>query len=262
MRGDQLEDGQASILSQKMPDSPPISPCGSHAILAAMPRDRPRFSRERPPDPESVAAARRLFLAVPVPTAVIDRVRMLIGQLSAEPALPVRWADAGQSHLTVQFIGEVEPERAELIRLALGPVIAVHSVFNLHTGDLGVFPSLRRPRVLWLGVHGPAHRLVSIHDDLAATLDELDIDYDRGAFHPHITLGRLRPASGVAIGAVAAEIRARFDRLTPLAARADEEPVQIPVDEVLLMRSLLDQRGARHEVVERYPLASRRARQG
>lgn len=225
-----------------------------------MPRDRSRFPRERPPDPESIAAARRLFLAVPVPVAVIDRVRLLVDRLSAEPALPVRWVDAGQSHLTVQFIGEVEPERAELIRLALGPVIAAHSVFNLRTGDLGVFPSLRRPRVLWLGVHGPAHRLVSIHDDVAATLDELDIEYDRGTFHPHITLGRLRSTSGVAIGAVAAEISARFDRLTLLTPQPDEEPVRIPVDEVLLMRSLLDQRGARHEVVARYPLASRHAR--
>lgn len=225
-----------------------------------MPRDRRRIPRERPIDPASVAATRRLFLAVPLPAAVVARAQTLVSRLSVEPELPVRWADAGQAHLTVQFIGEVEPERAELIRLALGSVIGAHPVFNLRTGDPGVFPNLRRPRVLWLGLHGPTHRLVAIHDDIAIVLDEMEIDFDRGEFHPHITLGRLRATSGVAVGALAEDIRARFARLGALASETGEESVRIPVDEMLLMRSLLDHHGARHEVVERYPLVPRHGR--
>src|SRR5262245_46090922 len=51
---------------------------------------RQRFQKERPPDPESVAATWRLFLAVPLPPPVISLVRDLVADLSTT-GWPVRW---------------------------------------------------------------------------------------------------------------------------------------------------------------------------
>ena len=105
-----------------------------------MPKKRQRFARERPPDPTSLAASWRLFIAIPLPPAVTGMVRQIVARLSTDEALPVRWVEADQAHLTLQFIGEVPGEQAELIRMAIAPVFAAHPVFRLRTADLGVFP--------------------------------------------------------------------------------------------------------------------------
>ena len=224
-----------------------------------MPQRRPKFTRSRPPDPASLDASWRLFLAIPVPPAVTAMVREILGRLSADDALAVRWGDPEQTHLTLQFIGEVPGEQAELIRLALAPVAAAHPVFRLRTGDLGVFPTLRRPRVLWLGLHGPVHRLESLHGDLTAALAGIEVSHDDAPYHPHLTLGRVRSVANHRTRDLTERIRGHFEALRAEGIGSMREPVAIPVDEVLLMRSFLDHRGARHEVVERFPLAPRHA---
>ena len=222
-----------------------------------MPNKRPKFSKDRPPDPTGLAAPWRLFVAVPVPTAVTDMVRQIVGRLSADDALAVRWVGPEQTHLTVQFIGEVPGEQAELIRMALAPAVASHQVFRIRTADLGVFPTLRRPRVLWLGLHGPVHRLESLHDDITAALAGIEAPRDDTPYHPHLTLGRVRSVANHRTRDLTERIRTQFDALMAEGLGSMRAPIPIPVDDVLLMRSFLDHRGARHEIVERYPLAPR-----
>ena len=210
---------------------------------------RPKVPKARPPDPNALDAPWRLFVAVPLPAAAIDRVGELIGDLRRHD-WPVRWSDPETAHITLQFIGEVPRERAELLRLALPRSVAGQQVFNLRTADPGVFPNLRRPRVLWLGLHGPTHRLETLHGVVAETLRELDFPPDPKAFHPHVTLGRVRDARNTPTRHLPEAIRRVFEE----EAANSREAIRIPVDEVVLMRSILDRDGARHQPVVRCPL--------
>ena len=222
-----------------------------------MPKKRPKFVRQRPPDPQSLEASWRLFIAIPVPPAVTTMVRDITGRLSADGTLPVRWGAPEQTHLTLDFIGEVAGEQAQLIRMAIAPVVAGHPVFRLRTGDLGVLPSLRRPRVLFLGLHGPVHRLESLRNDVSAALTEIEVPHDDAPWHPHLTLGRVRSIANHRTRDLTEQIRERYGDLMADGLGTMRQPVPIPVDEIVLMRSLLDHRGARYEAVERYPLAPR-----
>ncbi len=237
--------------------SRPVSRPGAHPYTLPMPRKRQKFTKDRPPAPTSLAASWRLFVAVPVPPAVTTMVRDIVGRLSADDALAVRWVEPEQTHLTVQFIGEVPGEQAELIRMALAPAVASHQVFRLRTADLGVFPTIRRPRILWLGLHGPVHRLEALRDDVTAALTGIEAPHDDSPYHPHLTLGRVRSVANHRTRDLTERIRGQFDALMAEGLGSMREPIAIPVDDVVLMRSLLDHRGARHEVVERYPLAPR-----
>ncbi len=213
-----------------------------------------RPPRERPPNPDAVESAWRLFLAVPLPPPVTARVDDLVRELAAA-SWPVRWVAPETAHVTLHFLGDTAPERAELLRLALPGVVARHAAFDLRTAGLGVFPNRRRPRVLWVGLHGPTHRLETLQRDLGDTLRGLGFTVEDGPYHPHVTLGRLRDVGGQQGRELAEAIGRRLDADAHAEAPSGS-PVPLPVREVLLIRSFLSHRGARHEPIGRYPLAN------
>jgi RNA 2',3'-cyclic 3'-phosphodiesterase len=213
--------------------------------------------RDRPTTSATVDANWRLFLAVPLPDGVRETVAREIDELTREE-WPVRWVNPDGAHLTLHFLGEVAPERAELLRLGLPPVVAQHTAFDLRTAHLGVFPNLRRPRVIWLGLYGPAHRLESLQRDLGAALAELDFPVGDEPFQPHITLGRVRNTgtAQMPLRALPDAIRRRiFDDARNDFIAPPSQP--LPVREVHLVRSHLGREGARYETIARFPLAPR-----
>jgi 2'-5' RNA ligase len=214
-----------------------------------MSKEKRKFKKERPPDPDSPETGWRLFVAVPMPPAAIDLVDKTVAAL-AKTDLPVRWVAPDTAHLTLHFLGDTPPELAELLRMALATVVARHQTISLKTGGLGVFPAEREPRVIWLGMNGQTARLTALHQDLAGALRSFDLPIEERSLRPHITLGRVRdnPSSGFP---------------TALKRRLDDPAVRelvanhaadIPVTEIQLVRSYLGRGGARHEPIARYPL--------
>jgi RNA 2',3'-cyclic 3'-phosphodiesterase len=218
----------------------------------------PRPAKIRPPAPDALDAPWRLFLAVPLPEEVRTLIADLIADLSGE-GWPVRWVQPENAHLTLHFLGEVDRERAELVRLALPAAVAAHEPFALRTAALGVFPNFRHPRVLWLGLHGPAHRLEMLQRDLGKTLLGLGFAGTDEPYHPHITLGRVRNDDGerVRLRDLPEAVKRRFvDAATGAAIAPASRPV--PVREVLLMRSHLGRGAPRYETLASFPLGGRR----
>lgn len=196
----------------------------------------------------------RLFIAVPLPPAVRDQVAAIIDDLQSTE-LPVRWIDPDNGHLTLHFIGDTEPELAELLRMALGAAITGHECFDLRTADSGAFPSLRRPRVLWLGLWGPTYKLEALYNDIGDFLDDFGLEIEDAPFHPHITLGRVRSGEGVKIGQLPEQVREVFADLAARGLAHHDHAVTFPVTEVQLIRSHLGKDGSRYEVLARYALS-------
>jgi RNA 2',3'-cyclic 3'-phosphodiesterase len=212
----------------------------------------PTPTKQRPPA-ETVDTRPRLFVAVPLPPVVIEKVATVTASLQQEE-WPVRWTTAGSAHMTLHFLGEIEPERARLIEMALAPVVAEHAGFDLRTADLGVFPTMKRPRVIWLGVYGPAHRLATLRDSIGALLEEFEIPMEAKEFHPHITLGRVRDTRKTSVRDLPGQIRARLEQAAATGEVSHKDPLPIPVREVLLVRSHLGKDGPRYETLASYPL--------
>lgn len=215
-----------------------------------MGKNHRKFQKERPPKPTSIEAMWRLFIAVPMPPPATALVEEIVAELAAE-AWPVRWIAAESAHLTLHFLGDTEPERAELLRLGLRGAVARHTAFTLQIGNLGVFPDERRPRVIWLGLQGQTQRLVALHADLAATLQSLGFPIEDRALRPHITLGRVRDNPPPDLP----EALRRRLHSPALRERVTRAAAPLPVREVHLVRSFLSREGARHEPLARYSLA-------
>lgn len=213
----------------------------------------PKITKQRPPS-ESVDTRPRLFIAVPLPPPVVDKVKTVTASLEQE-GWPVRWTSSGNAHITLHFLGETEPERSRLLEMSLGPVVAEHQAFDLRTADLGVFPTMKRPRVIWLGLYGPAHRLHTLRDAIGGLLEEFEFELDDREFHPHITLGRVRDTRKSPVRDLPAQIRARIEAAAESSEVTHKDPLPIPVRDVLLVRSHLGKDGPRYETLASYPLA-------
>ncbi len=238
--------------------TPSYRPCTLHPVpynpgmmsedvrrTRSKPGERRKFSKDRPPDPYGVEMPWRLFLALPLPAAVIERIDRVSTRL-AQKEWPVRWTAPGSAHITLHFLGEVEASQAQLLRMALPGEVAKHPATSLKTGRLGVFPNQRKPRVLWMGLDGELDGLNRLQSDLGRLLTSLEFEIEDRPFAPHITLGRLRQEISGARG---------MEIWTTLRGFELGPPLDVPVDEVILYRSILTRDGATHEPLVRCPLA-------
>jgi RNA 2',3'-cyclic 3'-phosphodiesterase len=193
-----------------------------------------------------VPAPLRLFIAVLAPPAVQATATTAQGRLRAQ-ALPVRWVDPVGIHVTLQFLGTTEPEHLPSLSSALAGVAAGARPMTLRTAGLGVFPTLARARVVWLGLAGEVERLAVLQAAVLAATGPLGFVAEARPFTPHVTLGRVRdtatPAERAAVGQAVAATPA-----PPLAAW--------PVDDLALMASTLGPRGATYRAVGRWRLGS------
>lgn len=183
----------------------------------------------------------RLFLALNLPAAERDRLQRAAGPLRSA-RLPVRWVNANALHLTLKFLGEVPETRAAAIEAASAAVAGRFRPFALELQALGAFPSLRNPRVIWVGVHAPPE-LAQLAAEVETGMAELGFAPEGRSFSPHLTLGRVERDARAA----------DFGRLPALAAAFDYS-AQVRAESLDLMRSHLSPAGARYERLSAAPL--------
>jgi 2'-5' RNA ligase len=132
----------------------------------------------------------RLFIAINFTAK--DRQRIYNSARKMRDAeLPIRWVDTDQLHLTLKFLGEVRPERVGQVKAAVAAVAAKTGSFTMKLGGAGAFPTMRRPKVIWLGAEA-SPELRCLKHDLEWELAPQGFEREVRAFHPHITLGRAR----------------------------------------------------------------------
>lgn len=185
----------------------------------------------------------RLFIALNLPKKERERIHRAARTLR-ESDMPVRWLDADHYHVTLKFLGDMRRERIPRVEEAMGRVAASTRAFITEFGGFGAFPTIRRPRVIWLGLAANPE-LRCLKQDLEWSLGDLGFDAETRAFHPHVTLGRADDRGGA--GA--------FRGLDELMADM-EFSGELKVHTVDLMRSQLSKTGAKHTVVSSAKLAS------
>jgi 2'-5' RNA ligase len=180
----------------------------------------------------------RLFIALEAPEPLRQEMVALQDRLrGAGPSGRLRWVPKAQMHLTLAFLGEVSEARLPELRGALAEAVPAHAGFEAATAELGGFPSLTRPRVLFLGL-APCAALDTLAADLQARLRAAGFQPDPKPFHPHLTLAR-----------VGGEAR------MGLAEGLFRLPGILPARELVLVRSHLAPLN-RHEILGRWALGS------
>ena len=144
----------------------------------------------------------------------------------------LRWTDPEAWHLTLAFIGDVEPAHVEVWAGAIATAAEPEAAMTLTTGEVGAFPRSARASVAWYGIADPDGSLARL---AAAVRRSVRLPADLQPFRPHVTLARTRVSGH-------ADLRAWV-------READAPAGRLEVDSVNLMRSHLGSGPARYEVL-------------
>jgi 2'-5' RNA ligase len=201
----------------------------------------------RPRWPGADLPGRRLFYAVPIPTAATEQIAGVVAAVRAE-GVPgggrdVRWVRLEGLHLTLRFLGPTLDDRIEAATRALRGATEGRSAFDISIGGGGTFPPHGRPRALWLDVRDGEEGLVGLAGEVDRELRHAGWVLDPKPFRPHLTLARSDGVpSGAAIGA-------------RLIDAANDLDVRFRADRVGLYESLTGGGPARYEPLEVVELA-------
>jgi 2'-5' RNA ligase len=106
------------------------------------------------------------------------------------PGAPIRWVAPRNIHITLKFLGDISVQNVSMIQAVLDRVALEFSALEVNIGQVGAFPSLQRPRIVWVGVQAPPI-LVDLQRMIEAELAHLGYAPEDRPFSPHLTLGRL-----------------------------------------------------------------------
>jgi 2'-5' RNA ligase len=114
-----------------------------------------------------------------------------------EGGYQIRWVAPANYHITLKFLGDASPEIVTAIRDHLEPPLASLPSVELTARGVGAFPNPGNARVIWAGVDDPTGGLTRIAEILESELGELGFRREKRAFHPHITMGRVKRVDDV-----------------------------------------------------------------
>lgn len=133
----------------------------------------------------------RAFIAISVSEEIYGRLDEIITDLKERlPDAPLRWVPPKNIHLTIKFLGNVSESNMVVLKDTLQREISSHPSFEISVGRFGAFPSVNRPRVLWVGMEAPK-QLFTIQVGIENLTARLGYPKEDRPFSPHLTLARV-----------------------------------------------------------------------
>ncbi|MGI5863091.1 MAG: RNA 2',3'-cyclic phosphodiesterase [Myxococcales bacterium] len=179
----------------------------------------------------------RLFIAVTLDEAALEacaretqRLEAALGKL----AKGVRFPRPEGLHFTIKFLGWTAEELMPAIHEGLARAAAPLRPFSLRLEGLEAFPSVRRPRVVYLNVVEGAEEMTRLAERVEAELAPLGFPTEKRGFTPHVTLARVKdPKTAARVG-------------ESVAAAPPLRVATMQVAKVSLMRSELSPGGSKY----------------
>jgi RNA 2',3'-cyclic 3'-phosphodiesterase len=153
----------------------------------------------------------------------------------------ISWTAPDNFHLTLRFLGNrVTLDVIDKMIDGLRDIAAQTPPFILDARGAGAFPSLNRPRVIWIGLAD--RRLVELAGRVEALSIARGFEPERRGFTPHLTIGRVRNPSR------------NPGMRDALSAAAERDFGASRVASMALYRSHLSPHGAKYEALATLPL--------
>jgi 2'-5' RNA ligase len=134
----------------------------------------------------------RAFIAFPLPDPVIAHLRTLQESLGEAGLDDLRFVRPENIHLTLRFLGDVDPSAVDGIADAMTEAAADTPPLSLTAKGIGAFPTVRKARVVWAGLAGATAELISFQGRVAEALELRGFPRERRRFTAHLTLARVR----------------------------------------------------------------------
>ena len=134
----------------------------------------------------------RAFIAISLPKEIKKNLKDLQGQLQTS-CLKASWSKPAAMHLTLKFLGNVSISRLDAFKTCMTRAVTGIPIHTLSVSGIGVFPTVKKTRVIWSGTRGRTDILEKLVNRLEVILfEEMGIKKDNRRFSPHLTIARVK----------------------------------------------------------------------
>lgn len=182
----------------------------------------------------------RSFISIELPEKVRSDLSEVEKRLKKTKA-DFRWVKPDNIHLTLKFLGEIKEESIGEIINVMRRACSHCNSFNLELEGVGLFPNLKYPRVLWVGIKDNP-LLTDLQTKIEDGMVSLGFKKDNKKFKAHLTLGRFRSSTG------------KEDLMEAIEPHKKNSFGLTNVKYISLMKSDLSPFGARYTTVSEVPL--------
>ena len=168
----------------------------------------------------------RVFLGIPIPPGLAGDLYACTSGLR-DALSGVSWVKPQNYHITMLFLGELEPEEIERIKKVMKS-LRIDGGAQANLGHIGQFPPRGAARVIYAGLDAGADACRSAYSAVCGAIPEYA---EKRRYIPHITLGRVKRGRRLLLGR---EQKAMLPEKT------------FSLEEIVLYRSVLRQSGAEY----------------
>jgi len=133
----------------------------------------------------------RTFIAIELPEEIIYTISKVQEEIKSY-GLKIRWVRPENIHLTLKFLGDIQEADTEKVARAVSESVTGYHPISLAVKGIGVFPGIKRPRVLWLGISKKLDLLTALQRTLDEKLEAIGFPKEKRPFRGHLTLGRIK----------------------------------------------------------------------
>ncbi len=134
----------------------------------------------------------RSFLAIEIPEDIRKKMYESFARLHRQ-AGSVKWITPLHMHLTLCFLGEQEDYLLyEKIIPSVQEIACDMKQLTFSLKGVGLFPSLDKPRVFWVGIEGETLFLKTFLGSLYLRLMDMPEPLERKEFQAHVSLARIQ----------------------------------------------------------------------
>ncbi|MBA3502696.1 MAG: RNA 2',3'-cyclic phosphodiesterase [Myxococcota bacterium] len=140
-------------------------------------------------------AGKRLFVGIRVSVGTANALAgaaETLARRARDGGVEIRWVAPVSYHVTLKFLGWTHEATIGAVIDALEAAAAGTPRFTLRCARLGGFPSLEKASVVWAGIEEQSGALDALAKRIEINVARLGFEAEKRAFHPHVTIGRLR----------------------------------------------------------------------
>lgn len=138
----------------------------------------------------------RVFIAIEIDSEIKNKLSEYLSTLKRSGA-DIKWVVPGNVHLTLKFIGCIEKEALSNLNKIINDAVLGIGPFSISIGNIGAFPNLKNPRVVYVCVEERGNSLSQIYERLDKGVEQLGIKKESKKYVGHITLGRVKSQKNI-----------------------------------------------------------------
>ncbi|MBN2213366.1 MAG: RNA 2',3'-cyclic phosphodiesterase [Bacteroidales bacterium] len=133
---------------------------------------------------------KRTFIALDIPANQMIKkcLNVLSTKLAGEK---INWMVSDNLHLTLKFLGDTEEKTITGIDTKLGEITKKIKAFQVIIKNVGIFKSIRDPRIIWLGIEADSE-LEELKKSIENQVALFGFQPEERKFSPHLTVGRIK----------------------------------------------------------------------